>query len=248
MTDLRRKLAVTDHLADRNRCGGSPYRKLERRALETPRPREKRWLATQHGVQPTRQDAVVGYSSRAATPRRFPPTSPSDPHELGTIEIETDLANRRRERIEKPGSDHPHRIGEGRMRCMIEVRVSRLVLVDGQEEQFVQLTSLDGGKALSMLIGPHEAREIDRCLRKDEPPRPYTHALAAALVEELGGQLSQARVTDLKDGTYYAELEIESTGGSTTLDCRPSDAIALATRIGAPLFVAAALLGDPNTP
>ncbi|MHC5021962.1 MAG: bifunctional nuclease family protein [Planctomycetota bacterium] len=123
---------------------------------------------------------------------------------------------------------------------MIEVRVSRLVIVDDHQEQFIQLreASPEGNpRELTMVIGPSEAYAISYCLEGARPQRPLTYELAFQLIGALDGQLTEAVIHDLREHTYFAELHIEHQGTTLRVDCRPSDAIALSLRGSSPIYV-----------
>jgi bifunctional DNase/RNase len=94
------------------------------------------------------------------------------------------------------------------------------------------------GRELPIWIGPFEAQAIALEMQGVPPPRPLTHDLMKQLVERLGGKLTQVLIGDLKDNTYFATLRLEGPGGKgVTVDARPSDAIALALRLHAPVLV-----------
>jgi uncharacterized protein len=82
-----------------------------------------------------------------------------------------------------------------------------------------------------------EANAIALHIERVQTPRPMTHDLLKSVVDELGGRLERIVVSDLKDNTFYATLRLRSARGALTLDARPSDAIALALRSGARIFV-----------
>ncbi|TAH34521.1 MAG: bifunctional nuclease family protein [Planctomycetota bacterium] len=123
----------------------------------------------------------------------------------------------------------------------IEARLSRLVVVDGHDQQFIQLREAHprGGKAreITMVIGLNEAAEIRRCLQNESMPRPLTHELAYRILGQLGGRLQEAVIHDLREGTYYAELRLEHQGTVLHVDCRPSDGIALSLRNRSPIYI-----------
>lgn len=100
---------------------------------------------------------------------------------------------------------------------------------------------------LPIWIGPNEAAAIAMALQGVTPPRPLTHDLFVATLEVLGQPLRSARITRLADGVFYGELVIGEKG-QTVVDARPSDAIALAIRAGAPVLVAAAVLEEAGVP
>ena len=91
------------------------------------------------------------------------------------------------------------------------------------------------------LIGQNNARVVDECSCV-QTPRPMTHDLLKSVIEELGGRLERIVVSELKDNTFYATLRLRSQRGALTLDARPSDAIALALRSGARIFVEEAVI------
>ena len=92
-------------------------------------------------------------------------------------------------------------------------------------------------RELALAIGPAEATGIAVPLRGVTPPRPLTHDLFLTLFGRLKVSVTRAVITDLRDDIYYATLHLSVAGSEMTLDARPSDAIALAIRAGAPVLV-----------
>jgi uncharacterized protein len=90
---------------------------------------------------------------------------------------------------------------------------------------------------LAIWIGPYEADAITIKLQDIEIARPLTHDLLRQSIEKLGAQVSHVLVNDLKDDTFYARVVMDRNGERIELDSRPSDAIALAVRVQAPIFV-----------
>ena len=128
---------------------------------------------------------------------------------------------------------------------MQECELSRIVLRDTAEEQYIFLREKDGeGRIFPILIGRFEARAIDRTVRHQTFPRPMTHDLLAAVVEAAGTTLERVEITDLREGTYFATLHLRRETETVRGDARPSDAIALAVRTGSPIFVADAVLKE----
>lgn len=121
---------------------------------------------------------------------------------------------------------------------MVEVRLSA-VRVDLQSNTPVLLlTEADGsGRTLPIFIGAPEATAIAFALQRIAVPRPMTHDLMKEVIEALGGKLLRVVVTEVQEDTYYAEMHLEIGGKAVRVSSRPSDAIALATRTRAPLFV-----------
>jgi uncharacterized protein len=129
---------------------------------------------------------------------------------------------------------------------MVEVTVSRIGL-DAQSQAFVVILEESGGsRALPIWIGRPEAEAIAAHLNEVPRERPMTHDLAAALVTGLGGLLRRVQITRVVKGTFHAELHIHRAGTVVLVDSRPSDAIAIALRLDAPVFVAEALFDDSD--
>jgi len=100
-------------------------------------------------------------------------------------------------------------------------------------------------RVLVVVIGATEAIAILRQLREEEPPpRPMTHDLLKSVITRLGGRLRRIVVTGLVNGTFHAELVVERGETLMSIDSRPSDALALALRMGAPIFVARKVLDE----
>lgn len=127
-----------------------------------------------------------------------------------------------------------------------EVAVSvRVVTLDPvSRTPVIVLEERAGERRLPIWIGVAEARSIAQRLEEVELPRPNTHDLAKRLVEELDGAVERVTVTELREGTYYAVIELRSAGRSVRIDSRPSDAIALALRTASPVFVREGLFED----
>lgn len=129
---------------------------------------------------------------------------------------------------------------------MIEVVVSRLGL-DAASQAFVIILEEKGGeRTLPIWIGRAEAESIAAHLNDVKRERPLTHDLAQSLITALGGLLRRVQVTRVHQGTYYGELHLTRAGQPVVVDSRPSDAIAIALRLEAPIFVADALFEDPD--
>lgn len=109
----------------------------------------------------------------------------------------------------------------------------------------VLLREVDGDeRMLPIFIGGPEATAIALALDEVETPRPMTHDLLKTVLEDLGATLERVIVTDLQEGTFFAELQLTRTEGDMQLSCRPSDAIALAVRTGSPIFAKEAVLEE----
>jgi len=99
-------------------------------------------------------------------------------------------------------------------------------------------------RMLPIFVGGPEALAIGLALTGETPPRPLTHDLMADVIQSLHWRVDSAEVTELRDGAFIAELAISGPAGGRRLDTRPSDAIALALRLHAPLFVSDAVLDE----
>ncbi len=97
-------------------------------------------------------------------------------------------------------------------------------------------------KVLPISIGPLEAQAIAIVLQGETPPRPLTHDLLKSVCENLGGEMEKVVITDIKESTFYAEIYFNQNSESLVIDSRPSDAIALALRFEAPIFMATRLI------
>jgi uncharacterized protein len=109
----------------------------------------------------------------------------------------------------------------------------------------VLLREVEGDRRLlPIFIGGPEATAIAYALENLVPPRPQTHDLMKNLLDELGARVRRIEVTELVDHTFYAEIELETGGKVHRISSRPSDAIALAVRIGAQIFAAEEVLDE----
>ncbi len=113
----------------------------------------------------------------------------------------------------------------------------RRVALDQQNNPVVLLVDEDETVALPIWIGQAEAMAIAMRLQNVQPPRPMTHDLLTTVLEQLSATVSKIVVSDVRDATYFAEIHLARNGTSYVIDSRPSDAIALALRVEAPIFV-----------
>ena len=106
------------------------------------------------------------------------------------------------------------------------------------KQPIVLLKTVAGNKFLPIWIGHAEAAAILTKLQGSDSPRPMTHDLLSEIVGELKAQVARVTVTELRDNTFYALITLRIEAGEVEVDSRPSDAIALAVRANAPIFVA----------
>ncbi|MCB2203182.1 bifunctional nuclease family protein [bacterium] len=105
------------------------------------------------------------------------------------------------------------------------------------------LREVDGARRLPIIIGAFEAQAIALEIEGIKPPRPMTHDLFKNVVDTLGYTITEVTITELKEGTFYARLSIDTAVGDE-VDSRPSDAIALAVRYNIPIFVSEEVLAE----
>jgi bifunctional DNase/RNase len=120
----------------------------------------------------------------------------------------------------------------------IEVQVVALMQEEEGKSAVVVLRAVEGEETLPIQIGFAEASAIAVALHGVKFERPMTHDLLLSVLESLGGHLEKVEVTDLRDGTFYGLLFVRKGRGVIKIDTRPSDAIALALRAKAPIYVA----------
>jgi hypothetical protein len=128
--------------------------------------------------------------------------------------------------------DEPEPAGE----VDVLVRVAS-VGIDRFNAPVVVLEEQDGPRVLPIWIGSAEASSIASHIHKQPPPRPNFHDLAKRVIQSVDAKLLRVVVTELRGGTYYATLVLQANGKSIEIDVRPSDAIAVAVRLDAPILV-----------
>jgi uncharacterized protein len=106
------------------------------------------------------------------------------------------------------------------------------------KQPIVLLKTAEGNKFLPIWIGHPEAAAILMKLQGASTPRPMTHDLLTDMLGELNAQVTRITVTELRESTFYAQINVAQDGTEIEVDSRPSDAIALAIRADAPIFVA----------
>ncbi|TDA67443.1 MAG: bifunctional nuclease family protein [Clostridia bacterium] len=122
------------------------------------------------------------------------------------------------------------------VRKVISVTVKEIAL-DQAMNPVVLLIDAEQSKVLPIWVGPFEARAIALSLQATPVPRPMTHDLMKNLCDQLGAEVAKVVVSNIYEGTYYAEIYLQRGGKEMVIDARPSDAIALALRTGANLYI-----------
>jgi len=115
------------------------------------------------------------------------------------------------------------------------MELSRIIISEINDQQVIYLKETEGSRQFPILIGIFEATRIDRRVKGYPSPRPLTHDLIVSVIEQLGGQLQDVVISELKEHTYYARLRVRQDGELIEIDARPSDAIAVAVTCQPPL-------------
>ena len=131
---------------------------------------------------------------------------------------------------------------------LVPVDLTRIAISENSQTQVVWLKEKDGPRGFPIIIGIFEAWAIERYLKGQSFVRPLTHDLLVGILAALKGELQKIVITDIKEGTFYAKLVIENGGGLVEVDARPSDALALATRLKAPIFAEEHVIRDALKP
>jgi|TARA_B100000315_G_C14577797_1_gene588818 hypothetical protein len=121
---------------------------------------------------------------------------------------------------------------------MIEAELSRIVIDEEKKEQVIVLKERGGKRLLPIVIGMNEAAAIKMKLSGYAPPRPLTHDLILSIIESLEVSIEKVVIDNLIEGTFHAKLYLKNGKNSSKIvDARPSDSVALAVRVSAPIFV-----------
>jgi len=126
-----------------------------------------------------------------------------------------------------------------------KVQVDILVLSSSQASggaYALILKETNGARRLPIIIGAFEAQSIALEMEGIKPPRPLTHDLIKNLIDLLGGELIDVLISELRDGTFFARINLDT----QEIDSRPSDAIAIAVRYGAPIYVAEKVMAEAS--
>jgi uncharacterized protein len=119
----------------------------------------------------------------------------------------------------------------------IEMAIKGLMVDPITNMPIIVLREVEGQRVLPIWVGVFEANAIALQVENVQTPRPMTHDLLKAVIDQLGARVERIVVCGLKENTFYATLHVLSTQGLVEVDARPSDAIALALRSGARIFV-----------
>ncbi len=106
----------------------------------------------------------------------------------------------------------------------------------------ILLKEIDGNRRLPIIIGHFEAQAIALEMEGIKPPRPMTHDLLKNIIDNLGGTVIEIFINELRENTFHAKIIIDVSGLTNEIDARPSDAMALAVRTDAPIYVAESVM------
>ncbi len=130
---------------------------------------------------------------------------------------------------------------------MIEVIIDSIRVSLMSQHRVVVLKDVNSERYLPIWIGPCEAEAITVKLQDMPTPRPLTHDLLKSVIQELGGRVVHILISDLRQDVYYARIVVDVAGEQLEIDSRPSDAIALAVRVSAPIFVSETVMDRAAT-
>lgn len=122
------------------------------------------------------------------------------------------------------------------------MELRRIVINEISEQQTIMLREVDceagEPRTFQIVIGIFEATSIDRRVKSIPNPRPLTHDLINNVIEQLGGEVQDIVINDLREHTYFAKIRVRRDGELIEIDARPSDAVALAVTARVPIYVA----------
>jgi bifunctional DNase/RNase len=119
----------------------------------------------------------------------------------------------------------------------VEMKITGLMIDPVSNMPIIVLKNGSGDSVLPIWVGIFEANAIAMEMEKVVSPRPMTHDLLKNVIEGLNATIQRVEITDLRDNTFYAVIRLDREGASLEIDSRPSDAMALALRAGAPIHV-----------
>jgi len=129
---------------------------------------------------------------------------------------------------------------------MIEFELFEIRIDETMHEQIVVLRERGGERTLPIVIGFFEAQAIQIKVSEVELPRPLTHDLLASVIQALGAEVKHILVNKLEKNTFFARIVFSRNGDTIEIDSRPSDAIALAVRVGVPIYVEEDVISQVN--
>jgi len=126
------------------------------------------------------------------------------------------------------------------------MELKRVIINEIHDSHVIVLREAEGDRSFPIVIGIFEATSINRRVKGEVSPRPLTHDLITSVIDNLGGDFQDILINELSEHTYFAKLRIRKDGEITEIDCRPSDAIALAVTANVPIYVAEDVLEEAS--
>ncbi len=114
------------------------------------------------------------------------------------------------------------------------------------KQPIVLLKTVDDNRFLPIWIGHPEAAAILMKLQGADTPRPMTHDLIVDILDQVESKCERISITELRDNTFYASITLSANGSEVEIDSRPSDALAMAVRLGVPIFVAEEVIDESS--
>jgi uncharacterized protein len=140
------------------------------------------------------------------------------------------------------GEDTKHKSAE-----QVQMDISGIGFDQMAQTPVVLLLDKQREKVLPIWIGLCEARAIEIGMSGEVTPRPFTYDLVAAIIRTMKAKIERVVIVDLRDQVFYAQVEVSVNGNTLKIDARPSDALALASRMNAPVFVARSVFENAAT-
>ena len=131
--------------------------------------------------------------------------------------------------------------------AMVEVTIDSIRVSLMSQQRIVILKEIDSDRFLPIWIGAYEAEAITLSLQEIEVTRPLTHDLLRNVLNDLGAEVMQVNITELRNDVFYARILIQVNGRELEIDSRPSDALALAVRVHTPIFVSEDVMDEAAT-
>ena len=131
---------------------------------------------------------------------------------------------------------------------MIEMKVAGIALDAVSRSPIILLKDASDRRALPIYISQEQAKAIVNALEKQTPPRPFTHDLIVNIFDSCNIKVERITINSLQDNTFYASIAINTNGQIREVDARPSDAIAIAIRTKAPIWVIEEVIADASIP
>ncbi len=129
---------------------------------------------------------------------------------------------------------------------MIQVQVEKISFYPPSKGYAILLKDVIGERFLPVIVGSFEAQSIALALEEVQMPRPMTHDLFCAFLDDLSVEVSEVVISELLEGTFYSKISLVSQMGTTDIDARPSDAIAIALRVGAPIYASESVMEEAS--